>query len=312
MSKSIEKTLREDGYLVEVKFHKVRTATTVNPKAIGIDVKDNKELESFYDKHVKKSQISWLANDNIYLRKAQSVSKSVHKRKIKDSLDGSLYMPKTKLPAFKAYVKEKKAEYMKVRDGLVADYDRLVREFRRDLEADFLNTTVASDVERQQLIDAIMKKVPTKLEVYNSFMVEQTYMMFAMSTELMDDDDKDASLESAKIRMDEMNGVTLSVVFEKLNKIMSALWNKKYTKTQHDMVDEIIVEIDDRNIFSNSTLEAIKHDVARVKELRSLEEYEYILTKVYAAAKDIGEDGRLDVNGSILSYDQLELGASVA
>lgn len=306
MATLAELALREEGYLVDITFHKVRTATTVDPKVLGINVEDNEQLQTFYNNHVKKTQMTWLSTQNIHLRKAQSISKSVHKRKILDSLDGKSYLPKAKLPSFKAFMKKKNEEYLKVRDNLVDEYDIIVHQFRQELEADFLNETVSDHDERQILMNAIMSKVPSKEEVYDSFRIEQNYMLFAMTSELMDDEDKAESQEMMNKRINEMNGVTLSVVFEKLSLVMTALWEKHYTKTHHDKVDEAIVEITQRNIFKNSYLEELKKEIIEGKEEKSLGKYELLLTKIYREAKSIGEDHRLDIGLCPLTLPQLE------
>lgn len=301
-----EEILREAGYLVDVSFRKVGTTITISPKVLGIEVGSNEELASFFDKFVKSSQISWLGKRNTQILKAEALSKAVHKRKIRDSLDGKHYLPKSKLPGFKAFMKEKKTEFMKVRDNLVDSYELDVRSFRRKLEDDFLRETVTNDTERDQIIAAIMSKVPSKEELKNSFKVEQTYMLFAMTSELMDEEDKQASIESAQMRMNEINGNTLALVFDKINLILEALVEKRHTKKHKQMVADLVEEITIRNIFSNSDLDAIKQDLIDVAITNTLDGYETIIGTVYKTSRDIQEDHQLNLDTSIFTLKQLE------
>lgn len=302
----IEETLRDGGYLVDVTFHKVGTNITISPNVLGIEIGGNEELGDFFHQFVKDSQISWLGKRNPHIKKAESIAKSVHKRKIKDSLDGKHYMPKSKLPAFKEFLKQKKTEFFKVRDELLDSYELDVRQFEAKLRNDFLAETIMDSAERNTIVEAIMGKVPSKKDLEDSFKVEQSYMLFAMTSELMDDDDKEASIESANMRMNVINGRTLAVIFDKLNSIMLALSKHKHTKVHENMANEIVEEMKVRNIFKHSTLQKIQESYEKVKNNQSLDDYEIIIAQVYKFSKEIGESHQLAVNESALSLNQLE------
>lgn len=308
----VEELLRDGGYLVDVTFHKVGTNITISPEVLGVEVRGNEELGDFFHQFVKDSQISWLGKRNKQIRRAESIAKSVHKRKIKDSLDGKHYMPKSKLPEYKEFLKGKKKEFYEVRDELVDSYEFDVRQFEAKLRNNFLSETITDSAERDKVVKAIMNKVPTKDELKESFKIEQSYMLFAMTSELVDEDDKEASIERANQRMNEINGRTLAVVFEKLNKIMRALMNKKHTKTHVDMADEIVEELNTRNLFNHSTIEDIKVLYGKVKDNQDLDDYELIIGKLYRFAQDIGEEHQLPTDECVLSLKQLDFLAKVA
>lgn len=301
-----EETLRDGGYLVDVVFHKVGTSITIKPEVLGVEINGNDELADFYQNFVRNAQISWLGKANPNIRKAESIAKSVHKRKIKDSLDGKHYIPKSKLAGFKGFLAEKKKEYLAVRDTLVDSYELDVRLFRRRLENDFLNETVSDDDERERIIQAIMGRVPSKEEVYDSFKIEQSYMLFAMSSELEDESDRDAVIESTNMRLYAINGNTLAVVFDKANTILQAIFNKKYTKKHERISYEIIQEIEERNIFSNSKIEELRTIFQSLIGSQSLSDYEVFMGKLYKMALDINQEHQLAIDKSVLSLAQLE------
>ena len=303
---SVEEALTGGGYIIDLKFYKVGTNITISEEALGIDTSTNEELSDFLNTFVKKTQISWLGNKNVHIRKAESISKSVHKRKIKDSLDGIDYIPKAKMPAFVSFLSEKKKEYLKVRDNLLESYDLDVRLFERRLRTDFLNETVGDDERREELIKKIMAKVPSRDEVYDSFKVEQDYKLFAMSSQLLAEEDKEDAYNLALERMNGINGKTLSVVFEKTSTIMTALLEKRHTKKHEKIANEIIEEIVDRNIFSHSGLENIKEDYQHIKDNQDLEQYEVFVGKVFKLAQEIDEVHQLPLDKSVFTLEQLE------
>lgn len=303
---TIEEKLREGGYLVDVRFHKIGTNITISPQVLGVDIRSNDELGDFFNQFVKNSQISWLGKKNGEILKAQSIAKSVHKKKKKLSLDGQHYVPKSSLPEFKDFLKGKTEEFLAVRDELVDNYDLYVRQFKRRMEEDFLSATIHDSSERTDVLDAITSKIPTKEEVEESFKVEKSYMLFAMTGELMDDEDREAAVESANIRMNEINGNTASVIFDKLITNINALVKKKYTKTHDAIANEIVEELDKRNIFSHHALAELRDDFIKVKDNVDLDDYEIMIGKTYKFAKEIGTTDQLSLDESPLSLKQLD------
>lgn len=305
-AREIDSILKNGGYLVDVVFHKVGTNITIKPEVFGLEFKNNPDLETFFQQFIRRTQVSWLGKNNVHIRKAESIAKSVHNRKIKDSLDGKHYIPKTRLAGFKDFLRTKKEEYFKVRDELVDTYELSVRSFERKLENDFLNETVKDNKQRSTLIKAIMNKVPTKEAVYDSFKVEDTYMAFAMMYDEVDEEDKEAAVENANIRMKRIIGNTLSVVFDKTNTILNAIIEKRYTKRHSNMLQDIISEIDERNIFSHLDLENLKKEYESISDSSNLADYEYIVGRIYFLADEAGETDQLNLADSVFSLSQLE------
>lgn len=305
-TKEIDETLRDGGYLVDVVFHKVGTNITISPDVLGIEIGNNEELKSFFDQFVRNTQLSWLGRNNTHIRKAESIAKSVHNRKIKDSLDGKHYIPKSNLLGYKNFLREKKVEYYAVRDQLVDSYELDVRRFRRKLENDFLSETMDDETQRGKMIEAIMEKVPSEEEVYDSFKIEESYMLFAMMTEMLDDEDKESAIESANIRMSRINGNTLAVVYDKLNTIITAIVESRHTKRHESMLLETVQEIDTRNIFSHSGIVDLKRGLESLPAKPDLTDFEVVVGGLYRLALDLKEEHQINLSKSVFTLNQLE------
>lgn len=302
----IDGILRDEGYLVDVMFHKVGTTITISPQVLGVDIGDNEELANFFDQFVRNARISWLGKKNPDILKAESIAKSVHNRKIRDSLDGKHYIPKSKLTGFKDFLNQKKEEFYEVRDNLVDNYDLNVRSFHRKLENDFLTETVIDSGQRSEMVELIMDRVPSKQEVYESFKVEQDYMLFAMMTELSDESDKEAAIESANIRMNRINGNTLAVTFDKVNTVINAVIEKRHNKRHVNIIKDAAEEITDRNVFSHSGLDELKVDLEAIGDSSDLSDYEMVVGKIYYLFDTFGELDQLSLANSPFNLKQLE------
>lgn len=305
-TKEIDNILRDGGYLVDVMFHKVGTTITISPQVLGIEVAGNEELASFFDQFVRNAQISWLGRNDVDIRKAESIAKSVHNRKIRDSLDGKHYIPKSKLPAFKDFLRTKRDEYFVVRDNLIDNYDLNVRSFKRKLEEDFLSETITDVAQRDKIVKLIMDRVPSKEKVYESFKVEQDYMLFAMMTELVDDEDKDAAIESANIRMNRVNGNTLAVVFDKVNIVINAIAEGRYSKRHTTIIKDTAIEVEERNVFSHSGLVDLKEHLLQIGDNSDLSEFESLVGRIYYLFEKVDELDQLSLASSLFNLKQLE------
>lgn len=311
-TKEAEDLLRDGGFMIDVHFRKAGTSITISPQLLGVDLRNNEPLKEFFSNFIESNKVSFLGKNNTLMKKALSIAKSAHKMKISMSLDGKSYMTKEILGDYKDFLMGKEKEFYEVRDSLVKEYDEHVHDFREKMESEFLTHTLSglSKDEREEIIDRIMARVPSKAKFYSSFRVEMNHSKFALSEEV-GDDAAEYVLQETVNRVHEITGRTLAVVFSQMNILLNAMGTHgRLTAKHRNMMDNLNVSIQKRNIFRNAVLEDMRQEIADMSaedDETIAEMAEELVSRAYCYAIENGTEEVLDLDNSQLTIRQMEL-----
>lgn len=311
-TKEAEDLLRDGGFMIDVHFRKAGTSITISPQLLGVDLRNNEPLKEFFSNFIESNKVSFLGKNNALMKKALSIAKSAHKMKIAMSLDGKSYMTKDVLEEYKVFLSDKEKEFYEVRDALVTDYDSHVHEFRGKMESEFLTHTLSglTKEEREEIIDRIMARVPSKAKFYSSFRVEMTHSKFALSEEVGDDAAEYVMQETVN-RVHEITGRTLAVIFSQMNVLLNAMGKHgRLTAKHRNMMDNLSDSINKRNIFNNAVLESMRLEIADMSGMddESMSEVaEDLVSRAYCYAVKNGTDEVLDLDNAQMTIRQMEM-----
>ena len=289
--KQIEKAL-SNGYIVDVTFKRPRMAVTISPQLLGVKLDTNAELKDFFDSFVENNRISFYGKNNKLLNNASNIAKHVHKRKKQMALGSSdAFMTKDVLEDFRVYLEGETKEYMKVRDELVADYPAIVDNFNNQLKNDFLKNTLSSlsDVERDEIAERIMRRVPTQTEFYEAFQVGLKRKKIVL-TDDVEADEADEIMAELSETVNEIVGKTLSVAFNTVNYVLDVQTEKGSINTRNrNSIAALKEELTKRNIFDNSFIDDLCEEIPALDAMDNeefVEELEFIAARIYGYAKE--------------------------
>lgn len=310
----VEKIIHQEIVNVEVSFRKPKQQIKIDEKMLFGETKiEDEGLKDFISSYLVGNKVNWFGKNNKQLKRANAISQAVHRKKNELALDGKSAIPKDSLPVLKEFLKKKEEEFYEVREELYREHSHILDDFRTKLESDFIRKTndFASYVDIEKMTAKVLSQVPTAEEMYNSFAVHRDYTLFAMSTEMIDEDDKVAVEQSTIRRMEHINGHTLSIIFDKANTVMKAMLERKLSKKHEKILLSIVQELENRNIFKNTGFDNLLEKaktfaVETVFNLDVTEEMEYFLADVYLQADELNQLSQIDFSTSVLARNQLE------
>lgn len=307
----MNKKLRNDGFVVDVSFKRKGHYITVSPKLLGADVDNNEELREFFSKHVKASKVSFLDDNRV--KGAENISKSTHKDKRKRSLgqSGSL-MTREMLNDFKSYLEGQKEKYFEERDKLVQDYDDMVLYHKEEFKEKLVKNTMTtlSEQERDELVEKVFKRIPSRDEYFNSFDVTIKTTKVTLVEELDESEAADA-LQDTIQQVNEITGKNLSISFDALNNLMEVYHKNGILNARNRSIfTTVTADLKKRNLFNDAVVEEIIGLMAGFKANHTpdeevIEEAEVMVSKIYGYALEIGVADALNLNNATLTEDEM-------
>lgn len=307
----MNKKLRHEGFVVDVSFRRKGHYITVSPKLLGADVDNNEELSDFFKKHVKSSKVAFL--DDTIVRKAENVSKTTHKEKRKRSLGqtGS-FMTREILDEFKEYLDKKKVEYFEQRDVLVDLYDEMVAHHKQEFKDKLVKNTMSSlsEQERDELVDKVFQRIPSKEEYFSSFDVTLRTTKVTLVDEL-DESEADDAMQDTIAQVNEITGKNLGIAFDCLNNLMERYHKDGSLNSSNKRVfTTVSSNLRKRNLFNDAMIESI---IDLMTEFKSngvsdeviIEESEILVSKIYGYALEIGVAEDLNLADAALTEDEM-------
>lgn len=306
------KLLRESGFLVDVHFRKSGNSITISPMLLGLDVRENDDLKTFFDDFMDNNRVNFLKKDAV--RKVDSISKSAHKQKRAMALGATgSYMTKEVLEDYKKYLEGKKVEYFNERDRIVANYDDYIAEFESDFRGKLISSTLKKldFAEREDIINKVLSRIPTKEEYSQSFKVELSRTKITMIDDVEEEDQEDV-LEDTLSTVHEIVGKTLSVAFSNLNNLLEAKRVKGSLNARNKSIFVSVTnDLRKRNIFNNSIIQDVQDAFTsfidrNADDYEIEEESELLLSKIYCYAKSLNVNYMLDLTNCALSEEEME------
>lgn len=307
----MNKKLRNDGFVVDVSFKRKGHYITISPKLLGADVDNNEELREFFTKHVKASKVAFLDDDRV--RGVENISKSTHKDKRKRSLgqSGSL-MTREMLNDFKEYLEGQKKKYFEERDKLVQDYDEMVAYHKQEFKEKLVKNTMASlsEQERDELVDKVFRRIPTKEEYYDSFNVTIKTTKVTLVDELDETEAEDA-LQDTIQQVNEILGKNLSIAFDSLNNLMDVYHKNGILNARNRSIfTTVTADLRKRNLFNDALVEEIIETMTGFKANQTsddevIEEAEVLVSKIYGYALEVGVADALNLTNASLTEDEM-------
>ena len=313
---NIDMYLQQQGVVVDVHVGRLRTKTTLNPKALGIEVDKNEDLNNFFKDYIKKGKVCFIPEK--YESKLQSIETSLrNQRKLMSiGLDGK-YMPIEVYKNFKSYFLSKKKEYNEVMEEILLSWDLLMESFKMQLQSSLTLMSRSKDGSYDEsLFETIVSKIPTKAKYEASYYVDLTVKAFPVLTNLslFDDTISDEIRESVrKESIDniyEIMSTILSDLFENVNKVLLYYKDKDCITQKHiNILKNLVPRIKSRNVLKNELIDKIVLSIEDILKLQDNDEIaercEEVQAYIYGFAKEIEVESSLCLSNTAIEEDVL-------
>lgn len=310
---NLDKYLQQEGVLVRVHVGRIRGHMELTPETLGIDAQ-SEELSDFFGEYAKNGTLSFVPQSFEKELKRLESRLRTQKTRMTIGYDNS-YMPIATYNVFQKNVVETREEYMAVRDKIVNDWSGVLARFEYTLNQALssLNPSARETIKR-----ALMNRIPTKKEYEESFYLRTSLKAFPvmenvhLSSSELAEAVKAGALEDNVAMVYDVLGGALADAFETVNTVYSS-YERNHSippKTQGALKDAV-KRIKQRDLFKNAMVTAIADDMgdllANLKDGDVAEACESLLSKIYGYAKEIGITQHINLKGSMLNMEELEL-----
>lgn len=310
---NLDKYLQREGVLVRVHVGRIRGNMELTPEVLGIDSKAQ-ELSEFFEQYAKNGSMSFIpAKDEKELKRIESRIR-MQKTRLSIGYDNS-YMPLSVYRTFQTHLKTAQADYLAVKERIVADWTGIISRFEYSLDQALSSLNPAS---RQLLKNALMGRIPKKEEYEDSFYLRTSLKAFPvmdsihLENEELAGEVKAGALEDNIQMVYEVLGGALGEAFETVNTVYSAYEkNRRVPPKTHGALKDAVKRIKQRDLFKNAMVSQIVSEMDKLSmELTGgdIEEAcEDLLSKIYGYASEIGVTMYINLKDSMVDKEDLEL-----
>lgn len=309
----IDKYFKQQGVLVDIHVGRLRNKVTLPPNAFGVDIKDDDNLETFFDEYVKSGKVTYIPNS--IEKRFQSIETNIRQKKKELSMGyDDKFMPIEVYKEFKKFIDEQKVKYFDVRDEVLAQWDVLIRNFK-ELLNDSLGLMNA--LYKKELIHDIYSKLPSKEQFEESCYIEPELMAFPTNEniDLFDEELSEEMRESiAKKSINtvyEILNNILSDAFKNVNLVMKYYVEKNdLTKKQLDVLKKLKNRLKTKNILKHPIVNDIIDYLDGIEKMHDIddiqEQCEEINVLIYGFANSIDISLNVDLKKSVLKEKELK------
>lgn len=310
---NLDKYLQREGVLVRVHVGRIRGNMELTPEILGID-SQSESLSDFFSQYAKNGSLSFIPIQ--YEKELKRVESRLRMMKTRLSIgyDNS-YMPIAIYRLFQTHLKTAQEEYAEVKDRILNDWGGVVARFEFTLNQALssLNPTA-----RDRIKKVIMEGIPSKESYEESFYMKTSLRAFPvmesidLQNEDLADEVKAGAIQDNIKMVYEVLGGALGEAYETVNTVYASFEkNRRVPPKTHGALKESVKRIKNRDLFKNAMVTQIVSEMDTLSmELKTgdvPESCENLLSKIYGYANEIGVTMYIDMKGSMLDKDDLEL-----
>ncbi|MBG9694155.1 hypothetical protein ABD91_25820 [Lysinibacillus sphaericus] len=257
----LSKMIRQSGVIVRETIGRKRSFIEVSPKMYGVNIDDKEEdTRKFFKEHVRKGKLSFIPDS--YDKKLTNSESKVRIARRRSSIGyDEKFMTMEEYNEFQKKFDKWKEEYFQIRDEIVLNWDSLIREFKRSLEAS-LNDL--NSLDKATLTAEIMQRIPSKEDYEKSFYMNLILEAFpvadnlSMFTPEVQESMRENVNDEAIRAMYQMITASIDSIFIQTSKIIRSLEDQGtiHSRTINQM-SVIANQVRKNNIIDNDVVYAL-------------------------------------------------------
>lgn len=311
---NISTYLRQQGVIVQEHIGRPRIKFTLSPEALGIDSSSKTdEVKNFMKSHLDLGKLVFIPKhlDNQLQKIEQRVR--YERKQLAIGYDDK-YMSMESFEKFNEKIKKESEEYMLVRDNIVAVWDSIVENFKKDL-TETLESLNA--LKKEELFRQIVSKIPKKENYAASFYMYASVKAFPVPENLemfspsMQEMMKNGIEEDTMTTLNQIVASTLNESIHSINLVLRGYKdNNLISKKATDSIKSASKKVKEKNILGHPLLTKIGEELFSIGIQPSQDDAflaaENLSYLIYGFAKDLDIVNLIDLSGFVLSKKELE------